>query len=134
LFERQGPKEVAEQVPEPTAEAEVTQIEGDAEAFCEIFGEFADHVDRRVQEYSEAASCVEDCGGRQILLDLEDEMDIYFDQLAEVAPPEIEETMTFLANGTMRGLSSSEGRPDLEDPLVEMDNFAREACGLSFIE
>ena len=53
-------------------------------------------------------------------------------QLAEVAPTEIKETITQLADDTLVGISSSEGRPDLELLLEEMDNYAGETCGVTF--
>lgn len=121
-----------EPVAEEASEAVEESEEGDIALFCEIYAEFSDDVQRSVDAYAEAAGCVEDCGASQILDDLEIRMDDYIDQLAEVAPPEIKETMTQLAAETVVGISSSEGRPELEPLLEAMDNFAGEKCGISF--
>lgn len=112
------------------ADEEENLEEGDVAQFCEIYSEFSADVKRSIDEYT-YTDCGENCD--QILDDLEIRSDGYIDRLAEVAPPEIKETMTQLAAETVAGFSSSEGRPDLQ-PLVEaMDNYAGEACGISFI-
>jgi hypothetical protein len=114
---------------------EVVAEEGDLALFCRIYEEFSADVKRSVEAYSEAVgNCFEDCSAGEILEDMEIRMDGYIDQLAEVARPQIKETMTQLAAETVVGISSTEeGRPELEPQLVVMDNYAGDYCGISFI-
>ncbi|KAA3643053.1 MAG: hypothetical protein DWQ07_21285 [Chloroflexi bacterium] len=118
-----------------TQVATETPVPGTSGDFCEVYTEFVNDLNRRIEEYEQVVSAGSDGEGHALAVAADESIEAYMDHLAPIAPEEVRAEVELLANMSLIGLlSSQEGVPQAELPLTYVDNYANENCNISLNE